>query len=300
MSANNVNLAALDLNLVTALNALLAEQSVSAAADAVGRTQSAMSHSLARLRDHFQDPLLVRDGWAMRLTPFAEELRPRVTAAALAAQRLFATTSDFDPATTERRIRIATPDLCALLFTGLIKDLSEAAPLTSVEFTEGSVARQAVLRSEADIGLSFGRPKQDANLMLEEIAPLEWCTFAPAGHDFARRGTLACWSDARHVVVGQGGAQEGPVEKALRKGKIARHVACYASNFSAALSLAAETGALFTTLCAPFEETARKFGMTARPLPFEMSDAPATLIFRSDYGDPFSTWLRQRCLAALS
>lgn len=299
MKQIDTHLAALDLNLITALNALLENQSVSMAAYSVGRTQSAMSHSLSRLRDHFRDPILVRDGWAMRLTPFAEELRPRAAAAAHSAQQLFATSYDFNPATTTQRIRIAAPDLCTSLFTGLISELSGSAPLASVEFVEGSMARQAVINAEADVGLCFGYPKSDPNLVLQEIKPLDWCTFAPTGHEYGFNKTQAVWCASRHVVVGQGGVNEGPVERTLRKLGVERHVVCYAPNFSAALNLAAETDALFTTLRSPFERTARRQGVEANPLPFDMPDAPATLIFRADYGDPFTIWLRKECLRAL-
>ncbi len=300
MNQNDVRLAALDLNLITALDALLEHGSVSIAAEAVGRTQSAMSHSLSRLRDHFRDPLLVRDGWGMLLTPFAKELRPRVSAAADAAKLVFAINFGFDPAKTTRRIRIAAPDLCSSLFSRLIIDLGKSAPLASVEFLESRAARNAVLRSEADIGLGFGGPKSDPNLVLHPIAPLDWCTFAPAHHEYTNGPSAETWSASRHILVGQGGKQEGPVEKTLRKNGIERQVLGYASSFSAALILASQTGALFTTLRAPFEEAAKRLGMAAVPLPFPMPNAPTTLMFRADYGDPFSIWLKDLCLNALS
>lgn len=300
MNSDNVNLAALDLNLITGLSALLDHRSVTAAADAVGRTQSAMSHSLSRLRDHFHDPILVRDGWEMRLTPFAEHLHPRVTAAAEAAKVMFTTSFDFDPVTTKRRIRIAAPDLCASLFTRLIRELGKRAPLASVEFAERSIAREAVLRSEADIGLGFGHANSDPNLVLHPIAPLDWCTFAPKTHAYCKTPSANTWSASRHILVRQGSAQEGPVEKALRVHGIKRHVVGYASNFSAALILASETGALFTTLRAPFEEVAAQLGMSPLALPFKMSAAPATLMFRADYGNPFDIWLQELCMATLS
>ena len=299
MNENNIKIAALDLNLITSLSALLDLRSVTSAADSVGRTQSAMSHSLSRLRDHFRDPILVRDGWEMRLTPFAEKLHPRVTAAAEAAKAMFATSFDFDPATTKRRIRIAAPDLCSSLFTRLIGDLGVRAPLASVEFVENSIAREAVLRSKADIGLSFGSAKSDPNLVVHPITPLGWCTFAPNTHAYCKTPSANTWSASRHILVGQGSAQEGPVEKALRRHGIKRHVVGYASNFSAALILASETDALFTTLRAPFEEVAAKLGMSPLALPFKMPDAPATLIFRSDYGNPFDIWLRELCVTSL-
>ena len=300
MKQNDVRLAALDLNLITALSALLNHGSVSIAAEAVGRTQSAMSHSLSRLRVHFRDPLLVRDGWGMLLTPFAEDLRPRVSAAAEAARLVFATNYGFDPVKTTRRIRIAAPDLCSSLFAGLISDLGKSAPLASVEFSESRAARNAVLRSEADIGLGFGKPKSDPNLVFHPIAPLDWCTFAPIDHAYCQSPSAGSWSASRHVLVGQGGKQEGPIEKMLRKNGIERHVVGYASNFSAALILASETGTLFTTLRAPFEEAAIRLGMVAVSLPFPMPKAPTTLMFRADYGDPFSIWLKDLCLNALT
>lgn len=299
MHENNVRLAALDLNLITAISALLEHRSVSAAAGSVGRTQSAMSHSLARLRAHFRDPLLVRDGWEMQLTPFAQELQPRVLAAAEAVSSMFATSFRFDPTTTTRRIRIAAPDLCASIFTSLVSELAEQAPLASVEFVEGSKARKAVLRSEADIGLGFGLQKSDPNLVLHKIAPLDWCTFAPKVHAFVQNPSIETWSAARHILVGKGGAQEGPVEKTLRKLGIKRHITGYASNFSAALVLASQTGSLLTTLRAPFEAPAEKLGMMVTPTPFKMPDAPATLMFRAEYGNPFSVWLKDICQKAI-
>ena len=299
MNENDVNLATLDLNLITALNALLDHHSVSDAANAVGRTQSAMSHSLSRLRDHFRDPILVRDGWSMRPTPLGERLRPRVAEAARAARLLFENESDFDPATSTRRIRVMAPDLCASLFTSFIGDVSRLAPGASVEFVEGTGIRQAILNAEADLGLGFGRPRSDPNLVVHHITPLEWCTFAPQGHPYRATATDAVWVKSRHIVVGQSGAAEGPIEKAVRKEGLHRHVVCYASNFSAALGLAAENDALFTTLRAPFERTASRLGLAACPVPFPMPKAPAALMFRTDYGDRFSIWLRELCLKAL-
>ena len=64
----------IDLNLLVALDALTRERSVTKAAKRAGVTQSAMSHTLRRLRDLFDDPLLVRGRGGMVLTPRAEAL----------------------------------------------------------------------------------------------------------------------------------------------------------------------------------------------------------------------------------
>jgi len=72
-----MNLAALDLNLLVALDALLLEANVSRAAMRIGLSQPAASHALQRLRDMLGDPLLVRVGARMELTPRAQAAAPR-------------------------------------------------------------------------------------------------------------------------------------------------------------------------------------------------------------------------------
>ena len=295
MSIIDRNLARLDLNLVTALHALLEFQSVSLASRSVGRTQSAMSHSLSRLRDHFQDPLLVRDGWSMRPTPFAERLRPKVQDAAAAIGALFEGEAAFDPAVSTRRIKLAAPDLCATLLSSLIANAARQSPGASFEFIEGQSVRDSILRSDADIGLVFGQPKPDPNLWVHAAMSLKWCTFAPSDHAFARSASKAEWQRAAHIVVGRDDGAVGPVDAACKKQRLKRDVFCYAPNFSAALTLAVECDGLFTTLCAPFESTARKLGLTPCRPPFDIADAPAFWITRADHGNNYQLWLQGLC-----
>jgi len=77
---NQINLAHLDLNLLVTFEVLMTEGSVTRAAERLSRTQSAISHSLARLREQLGDPLLIKVGGAMEPSPFAlqlvEDIRP--------------------------------------------------------------------------------------------------------------------------------------------------------------------------------------------------------------------------------
>ena len=92
-----MNLAALDLNLLVALDALLLEASVSRAAVRIGLSQPATSHALQRLRDLIGDPLLVRNGARMELTPRAQALRGPLAQALDQVRGLFIP-DDFDAA----------------------------------------------------------------------------------------------------------------------------------------------------------------------------------------------------------
>lgn len=295
---NNI-LAKLDLNLLTALHALLQFQSVSRAAEAVGRTQSAMSHSLARLRHQFQDPLLVRDGWSMRLTPTGKSMAPQVAQVAAAVGALFDGNKPFDPKTSDRAIRIATRDICVGLLTPLIAAIAKAGAGLSVEILETTRIRAAVAANEADIGFGFGSVKPNATLDVRFVKDLSWCVFAPDGHPYITSPDVETWAAASHVLVGSPGHQTGPVEAKTEALGLNRHVFCYAPNFSAALGLAVDCNALFTSLKEPFCFNGPPQGMTTCPMPFQtdfaMPNAPAILTLRKSWGDPFETWLASIC-----
>lgn len=295
MSKNDVRLAGLDLNLLTALHALLSHASVSEAARSVGRTQSAMSHSLARLRQQFHDPLLVRDGWAMQLTPVAEALRPQVGQVARSVHALFEGRQPFDPATSTRVIRIATRDICVPLLTPLIAAIAKAGPGMTVDIRETGSIRASVAASEADIGFGFGAATPDTNLSVRQVAGLSWCVFAPEGHTYGHDQSPEVWARAHHILVGSPGQQSGPIEAQVAALGLERRVLCYAPNFYAALALAADCGALFTTLKQPFSGQGGLRGVVACPMPFDVPDAPAVLTLRRDWGNPFQLWLAALC-----
>src|SRR6478672_10903269 len=111
-----------NLNLLLALDGLLTQRSVSAAARRVRVTPSAMSHSLAELRERLGDPLLVRSGRGMVLTPRAAGLVAPLHKLLVDAERLLSDGGAFDPAHTERTFVIGATDFVAtILFPPLLK-----------------------------------------------------------------------------------------------------------------------------------------------------------------------------------
>src|SRR3954465_13352074 len=102
-----VDLSNFNLNLLLALDGLLSQRSVTAAAKRVRVTPSAMSHSLSELRDLLGDPLLVRRGGGLVLPPRAEAWVVPPRTLLVVAARLLQGGAAFDPATTERRSVIA-------------------------------------------------------------------------------------------------------------------------------------------------------------------------------------------------
>src|SRR3984893_10796515 len=128
-----MNLKSLDLNLLVALDALLLEANVSRAAMRIGLSQPAASHALQRLRDMFGDPLLVRVGARMELTPRAQALRGPL-AQALDQMRGLFIPDDFDAARSERHFRLMMPDLAVeLLMPPLMTKITRAAPNVTID-----------------------------------------------------------------------------------------------------------------------------------------------------------------------
>src|SRR5262249_11793074 len=118
-----------DLNLLIALDALLHEKNVTRAAERVFLSQPAMSASLQKLRDFFQDPLLVRVGRDMELTPRAQSLVQPVREALLKVQSTLGTQPTFDPATVRRTYTvIATDEAVPELVPRVLGRLAREAP----------------------------------------------------------------------------------------------------------------------------------------------------------------------------
>jgi len=119
----------LDLNLLVALDALLSERSVSLAADRICLSQSATSSALGRLRDYFADDLLVQKGRQMVLTSRAEGLVEPVRAVLEQIRATIAVQPPFDPATSDRTIRIMASDyMTGVLLASVLTELEKVAP----------------------------------------------------------------------------------------------------------------------------------------------------------------------------
>lgn len=124
-----MHLAGIDTNLLTTLDALLSEQSVSLAARRIGLSPSATSHALSRLRSVLDDPLLVRAGRSMVLTPRAEQLAPRVRRVVHEMATIFAPEPELEPSTLEREFHFAVaPDYMPLVEQRIGQRLAGVAP----------------------------------------------------------------------------------------------------------------------------------------------------------------------------
>src|SRR6201991_5292756 len=153
-----MNLNSLDMNLLVALDALLREANVSRAAMRIGLSQPATSHALQRLRDLIGDPLLVRTGARMELTPRAQGLRAPLAQALDQVRGLF-TRDEFDAARSERHFRLMMPDLAVeLLMPPLMEKVTRLAPNVTIDVVpwRGPAIFTAEFAPTIDMVISIG------------------------------------------------------------------------------------------------------------------------------------------------
>lgn len=149
-----------DLNLLIQFEALISEAHVSRAAEKVFLSQSAMSHALNRLREHLNDPLLVRTQTGLQPTRRALDLLPQVRETLINVERFLAPPDAFDPAKSDRIFKLACTDFFeAVTLPKVLEYLQKVAPHITIEVEMiGEHASQEKLESGAvDIVVGMDR-----------------------------------------------------------------------------------------------------------------------------------------------
>lgn len=237
-----MNLNSLDLNLLVALDALLRDASVSRAAMRIGLSQPATSHALARLRDLIGDPLLVRSGARMELTPRAQALRGPLAQTLDQVRGLFIP-DDFDAARSERQFRLMMPDLAVeLLMPPLMEKITKAAPNVRIDVVpwRGPAIFTAEFARTIDLVISIGdafRGFHRQRLYTDSDA-LAVRRGHPAGAKLKQREAFL---NARHVAVVIRGQNEDLIDSWLRPKGIERRIALVVAGYLEALHVAART-----------------------------------------------------------
>ncbi|QKV72803.1 LysR family transcriptional regulator [Amycolatopsis sp. Hca4] len=231
----------LDANLAVALDALLAEQSVTRAAERLRTSPAAMSRTLARLRRALQDPLLVRAGQAMVPTPRAEALREEAAAVVRGLAALLTPGGGVDPATLRRTFTVQAADVVgAAVAPGLLELARREAPGVSLrvlaeEWEAGPALRDGRIDLElGDIGHA------DPETRVEDLVTLRMAAGVRAGHPLTEGAvTPAGLAAADHVAVSRRGRFAGPLDAALAEHGLTRRVSAVLPGHLAAMALAA-------------------------------------------------------------
>jgi DNA-binding transcriptional LysR family regulator len=232
-----------DLGLLVSLDALLQEGSVTGAARRVGLSTPAMSHALARVRERLRDPILVRAGRGMLLTPRALALKPQVHQVVSDARRALAPERELVPAELARTFVVHATDYVLTVLGGAVDRLLRAeAPQVCVRFVPNTPDDPAMLRdqgSDLAVGIYGDLPQE---MKTRQLLTDRFVCVVRAGHPAAgRRFTLEQFVALPHVQIAPRGKPGGYVDDVLRARGLARTVARAVPYFLTALQLAAET-----------------------------------------------------------
>ncbi|MHC2336633.1 DNA-binding transcriptional LysR family regulator [Bradyrhizobium sp. USDA 4454] len=237
-----MNLNSLDLNLLVALDALLRDGSVSRAALRLNLSQPATSHALQRLRDLIGDPLLVRNGARMELTPRAQALRSPLAQALDQVRTLFVA-DDFDAARSERHFRLMMPDLAVeLLMPPLMEKVTRLAPHVTIDVVpwRSSTIFTPDFARTIDLVISIGNSFKGFHRqrLYTDIDALAVRRGHPAGAKLRKREAFLA---ARHVAVIIRGHNEDLIDTWLRAKGIERRIALVVPGYIEALHVTART-----------------------------------------------------------
>ncbi len=238
----------IDLNLLLTLHALLVEQHVSRAAVRLHRSQPAVSHALAQLRELFTDPLLVRQGGRLQLTARARELMPPLQDA-LSQLNALLVSPGFDPARARRSFRLAMSDYGGrVLLPRLMARLRDEAPAVDLVVTQAS--REAMLShvidGEVDLALGvFPTPSQElstSTLFEETFVCVADREHLPPGGVLS----LSDWLARPHVLVAMRPGADNEIDQALAALGEKRRVALALPHWGVAQSVIAGTDLILT------------------------------------------------------
>lgn len=288
----------LDLNLLTALDALLEEGSVTGAAARLHVTTPAMSRTLGRIRQATGDQILVRTGRSMVATAHALAIRADVAALVARSQELLSPRRELDLATLERTFTVVAHDAAISAIGGrLLTTVQAQAPGVVLRLlAEGGSDTLDLARGQIDLEISGSQPTA-ASVQSETAARYPLVVAMRSRHPLTRGAlTLHRYAAARHVTVSRRGRLRDPLDEALRTEGLQRIVVASLPTVAAALDVVRDSDCLVVTA----GPRTTPPGVVIRPLPLPLPPAPMNMSWHQRYdNDPAHRWLRDQARDAL-
>jgi DNA-binding transcriptional LysR family regulator len=292
---------AIDLRLrdLRTLNVVLRERNLTRAAELLDTSQPSISKSLSRLRNHFGDPLVIRNGQAMQLTPRAIAMAEPLRNLLAASDSLCNTAPAFDPRTSQRVFNLLVTDVGTVVFLPplLTRLANEGSRLSLRALPFDSRHFEMKLESgEADLALG-AFPSAPRGLRRQRLYFTSYVSVARREHPrLARLRTAAGFRTANHIVVmasDVGHAAHRVVQHALESELAPDRVLLRLSSFIAAAVVASRTDGVATVPEIVARHFAEQLGLaTFRPsIPLPPVEI-AQYWHERCHRDPGHRWLR--------
>lgn len=298
-------LARMDLNLLVCLHVLLEEGSVTYAAKRLCLSQSAVSKSLNRLREQFDDPLFIRSAHGLVPTPRARALQPMLEHLLHEIDQLTAPPT-FTPQTSDRHFTMALVESAYPLFLPqFLGDIFSEGPNLTIDTQAWEPNTFDKLQAgEIDFGIT-GKDLNPSDAMLtlmppkgivfQELCRDRQCCIVRKGHPaLTQTWDEATYLTQRHIQVRCIGNDRWLLDYKLAERGIARDIAMYVPDFNSAACLCSQTDFVFTAPSHFAHYIASQLDLVVIPLPTELPPMAYTLFWHQhqekDHGH---SWLRQ-------
>jgi DNA-binding transcriptional LysR family regulator len=296
-----------DLNLLTALDVLLTEGSVTGAARRLGLSSSAMSRTLTRLRASTSDPLLVRAGRGLVPTPHAVALRDRVHSLTSEVRTVLGPAkTHLDVASLDSTFTIRAGEwFMEMLSSAVIAAIIKAAPHVRIRFAPKRGMDSRLLR-EGLIDLEIGKRGLSApEVRTQFLFRDKYVGVARVGHPLLEDGkvTPKRYAACSHVVASQLGEFSGPVDDALEQLELRREVRVVVPGYPDAMRIAGSSDLIALVPRSSLgnalvKDHAAALGLRSFEIPVRMPEVLISAIWhpRVD-ADPAQRWLRHAVIA---
>lgn len=297
-----------DYNLLTVLEVLLEEQSVTSAAARLHLSQSAVSKQLSKLRETFDDKLFERTAYGLRPTPRAKQLAPELRRVLNQVEQL-TRPSDFDPRMSHRKFRLELVETAySLTYPFFMPTLLKQAPNVSIDSnTWHTESMDKLLRCETDLGIACRewdeRSILHINNIPDELNYVELTRdhsvcLVRKGHPLLQETwDLDTFLKYRHLQVTFGGIEHWLLDDVLQMQHLKRDIAVNLTDFHSALHLCGQSDLI---LCSPAKYAKEMIGhypLITLPVPTTMVPGSYVLLWHKHFDlDPSHRWLREMIL----
>ncbi|GGX02001.1 LysR family transcriptional regulator [Pigmentiphaga litoralis] len=302
-----IDMTDMDLNLLTAFQALMQDRNVTRAGLRLGLSQSSMSHALTRLRKLTGDPLFVRLPGGMEPTPYALQIDAPIREGLALMQAGLNRVTHFEPATTDRTFQLLLSDIGELVYLPqLIVRLSQIAPGANLRVLQlpRESYRNAFIAGNADLAMGF-LPSLQAGFYQQRLFDDSYVCLARSAHPrVGKRLTLKQFAAESHVLIEPAGSRYSHasaqhsttslIERYLASKGMKRRIALRVPHFMVVPSIVQQTDLLAIVPSYVMTYMKPMPGLKTLPLPIDVPRFEVKQFWHErSHHDPANQWLRK-------
>lgn len=284
-----------ELTLLYIFDAIMTEGSITRAAERLSMTQPAVSNAVSRMRHAWKDPVFVKKGRKIEPTSFALSLWDQVRSPMHELSQAV-TTSNFDPATSRRKFRIALSDLILdMLWPPLVSRLENEAPGIDLHAVPYTVEGAHLQLREAGVDLAIGMLQEhDHSLRSTWLLDSGYVLAMREDHPLAGRPvTLEEFLDARHLLISLSGDTHGPIDSVLDRMGLSRRVAVTVNQYPTIPELLRSSDMITALPDGMVQDAQFREGLWLTRLPLDVDPINLYLIWHARHDrDPGLIWMR--------